>query len=837
MDTKWKSNDKKSFWTAFGIVFLFTVVFICFLPLFQERAKNEFEDPFTGGTFIQMLCESNYIQHKYLRERADQKVYSFGDLYVNAEYVGTEQEDDYAADRSNVYYVSEDATAGSAALLEEVKNFAESSVDELWNFKYQAQELTQQLDYYAVDKASGISVGNSNQAALAEIAGGKNPENSPYVYYVYFNYDSVGNLENCGVSSTGKVGDFLKRVEALGRVGYLNKYYSSDASCNIHFYNEARGEYYRYRFSANHPSNMRIVYAMTMDQYQTFMNGYDQYGFLPNYTRSSEQSYLKAGVLGTLYIFALIAMVSGTWMVYFGNRKGAGAYTFQQMKICSLPIEINAILVVCEMAAGEFLVAQICAYQNGWFFPNLTKQFLEPFHISWMRLPLLSLLFFAYFFLAYALGSVLPGMLHPRRYLKGHSLIYRYWDRIITFLKNFYQELVNFDIGTDARRIITKLVVVNFAILAFMSMLWVWGIFLIAAYSVIIYFLLKKYVKDIQNKYHNLLKATSSIARGDLDIVLSEDFGVFESYKNELRQIQMDFKRAVDEEVKSQRMRSELITNVSHDLKTPLTAIITYINLLKVPGITEEQREEYINTLDKKAVRLKVLIEDLFEVSKATTNNITLNYDQVDIRNLMQQCYLEYEDRITQADLQFKFMMPEEKVVLTLDPQKTFRIFENLYTNIVKYSLPSTRVYLILKNLSDTVEIEIKNISRTELNVAPEELTERFVRGDGSRNTEGSGLGLAIARSFTELQHGTLSLTLDGDLFKVTLVFRKWNGIQEAESAQTVNETHSDMAFPMETGRKAAPGTMPQNTPSAPKHAYDPRRWRSERNLKKKKWN
>ena len=145
-------------------------------------------------------------------------------------------------------------------------------------------------------------------------------------------------------------------------------------------------------------------------------------------------------------------------------------------------------------------------------------------------------------------------------------------------------------------------------------------------YSLIIYFLLKKYVHDIQTKYQNLLRATSSISRGDFDTAFSEDFGVFESYKKELLQIQTDFKKAVDEEVKSQRMKSELITNVSHDLKTPLTAIITYINLLKEPGLTPIQQQEYLDTLDKKALRLKVLIEDLFEISKATTNNVCLLY-------------------------------------------------------------------------------------------------------------------------------------------------------------------------------------------------------------------
>ncbi len=389
MDTKWKSNDKKSFWTAFWIVFLFTAVFMCFLPLFKERADSEFEDPFTGSQFIKMLCESNYIQHKYLRERADQKVYSFGDLYVGIEYVGTEKDEYSIHENSGVYSVPENATVGSDALLEEAKGFAESSVEEeLWNYKYQAQELTQRLDYYAVDKVSGISVGNSNQEALSEIAGGKNPENNPYVYYVYFNYDSVGNLENCGVSASGDVGEFLKRVEALGRAGYLDGYYGGDSVCNVYFYNDALDEFYRYRFTGKHPRDMKIVYAMTRTQYQDFMGEYGSYGIFPNYTHSSEQSYLRAGILGNLYIFAMIAAILGAWMVYFGNRREAGAYTFQQLRICTLPIEVNAILVISGIAVGEFLIAQMCAYQKGWFLPNVSRQFLEPMGLSWLKLPI-----------------------------------------------------------------------------------------------------------------------------------------------------------------------------------------------------------------------------------------------------------------------------------------------------------------------------------------------------------------------------------------------------------------------------------------------------------------
>ena len=351
-------------------------------------------------------------------------------------------------------------------------------------------------------------------------------------------------------------------------------------------------------------------------------------------------------------------------------------------------------------------------------------------------------------------------------------------------------------------------------------------------YSLILYFLLKKYVHDIQTKYQNLLRATSSIARGDFDTAFSEDFGVFESYKKELLQIQTDFKKAVEEEVKSQRMKSELITNVSHDLKTPLTAIITYINLLKEPGLTPIQQQEYLDTLDKKALRLKVLIEDLFEISKATTNNVTLHYDNVDICNLLRQCYLEYEARMQEKNLTFKFQLPEEKVILRLDPQKTFRIFDNLYTNISKYAMPSTRVYVTVTDSASETQIAIRNISQMELTVSGEELTERFVRGDGSRNTEGSGLGLAIARSFTELQHGTMQILLDGDLFKAILTFRKPGAEPIDNRSEHLDTAHSANANL--SGNLNCPGAADNPAEGIePPPIYRPSRWRSDKNLRK----
>lgn len=258
-----------------------------------------------------------------------------------------------------------------------------------------------------------------------------------------------------------------------------------------------------------------------------------------------------------------------------------------------------------------------------------------------------------------------------------------------------------------------------------------------------------------------------------MNTIITEDIGVFEPMKEDLTQIRDGFKKAVDEEIKSQRMKTELITNVSHDLKTPLTAITTYVELLKKEGITDEERKEYVDTLARKSQRLKVLIEDLFEVSKASSNNITLNLMNVDIVKLMKQVVVEHKEKYDEAGLQLHWKVPEEKVELMLDSQKTYRIFENLFLNIQKYAMPNSRVYIDVTDEDEQISIVVKNMSAEPLNVAGEELVERFVRGDASRNTEGSGLGLAIAKNFTEAQKGTFDVCVDGDLFKTTLIWKK----------------------------------------------------------------
>ena len=343
-----------------------------------------------------------------------------------------------------------------------------------------------------------------------------------------------------------------------------------------------------------------------------------------------------------------------------------------------------------------------------------------------------------------------------RLYRKVKKLAYR-----------VYEIVTDIDFTDKGSKAILRIVVVNFIILAVTSV-WVYGVMALIIYSVILYFLLKKYFNEIKRDYHKLLEATNEIADGNLDVEIDENLGVFEPFKEEIEKIQSGFKKAVDEEVKSQRMKTELVTNVSHDLKTPLTAIITYVNLLKIDQDPERQKE-YIDVLDRKSLRLKALIEDLFEISKASSKSVNLNIANIDIVNLFKQVKLEMEEKITEANLDFRLDIPEDKVIVALDGQKTYRIFENLIGNAVKYAMPHTRVYVKIAAEDGDAVFQMKNVSATELTFNPEEITERFVRGDSSRNTEGSGLGLAIVKSFVEIQKGKFWIETEADLFKAEI--------------------------------------------------------------------
>lgn len=383
------------------------------------------------------------------------------------------------------------------------------------------------------------------------------------------------------------------------------------------------------------------------------------------------------------------------------------------------------------------------------------------------------------------IAAIRQFLCRPKYYLQNRILcihVLKWLGKKIGALMKWFTTI---DLSKKMRATVLKLVGANYIVLLVLYTVlegtvhyldeeyWLFGAFVLLVYSLILYVLLLKWGMTMKKQYNSVLSATNSMAEGNLKISLEENLGVFQPIGDSVQKVQQGFQKAVMEEAKSQNMKTELITNVSHDLKTPLTAIITYVDLLKKEDTTEEQRKSYIETLEQKSQRLKALIEDLFEVSKAHSGNVVMNFMDVDVVSLIKQVKSEMNDQMEASGLIFRFNLPEEKVILSLDGQRTYRVFENLLSNALKYAMPYSRVYVDMLVGDSTVKVIFRNVSAQELDFDPQRLTERFVRGDASRNSEGSGLGLAIAKSFMELQHGKLNIEVDGDLFKVTLVWNK----------------------------------------------------------------
>ena len=268
--------------------------------------------------------------------------------------------------------------------------------------------------------------------------------------------------------------------------------------------------------------------------------------------------------------------------------------------------------------------------------------------------------------------------------------------------------------------------------------------------------------------YCRLRQGTRTIARGDLEYQVDARHMPYDLrlQAEDLNNISAGLSEAVEERMRSERFKAELITNVSHDLKTPLTSIINYVNLLKSTRQTDPKAEEYIEVLERKSQRLKKLTEDLVEASKASTGALRVNRERIDAGQLIDQALGEWEEKLAGRQLTVVTTLPEGETWVYADGRHLWRVIDNLLSNCAKYAMEGTRVYLDLVRGRGQVAVSVKNISREPLNVPPERLMERFVRGEESRSTEGSGLGLSIARSLTELQGGTFELVVDGDLFK-----------------------------------------------------------------------
>ncbi|WP_434797488.1 histidine kinase dimerization/phospho-acceptor domain-containing protein [Terrisporobacter vanillatitrophus] len=267
-------------------------------------------------------------------------------------------------------------------------------------------------------------------------------------------------------------------------------------------------------------------------------------------------------------------------------------------------------------------------------------------------------------------------------------------------------------------------------------------------------------------------KEVESIKNGDIDCKLQiEGNGQIALLAENINNMNEGLSKAVDNAIKSEKMKTELITNVSHDLKTPLTSIINYVDMLKSDTLDDDTKKSYLSILDKKSKRLKILVEEIFEAAKLSSGEMEFNIEKTDIKELLIQSVVELDDKIQESRLDFIVEAPGQPIFAMIDGKRTFRAFENLISNITKYSAPNSRVYIDLFVENNTISITFKNISNYRLNLSPDEFLERFRRGDSSRNTEGSGLGLSITQSIVNTQNGAMDLNIDGDLFKVILQF------------------------------------------------------------------
>lgn len=317
------------------------------------------------------------------------------------------------------------------------------------------------------------------------------------------------------------------------------------------------------------------------------------------------------------------------------------------------------------------------------------------------------------------------------------------------------------------------------AVLIFFTFISVFGdyppfAFLFVAFGVYLFYrYLKEYSKLITD-IGLVVDHTELIRNGDLNSkLILPDSSPMHKTSEDLNNIQEGVFTAVQDQLKSERMKIELITNVSHDLKTPLTAIVNYIDLLGRENLTPEYANDYVKVLSKKTARLTNLTQDIFDISKAQSGNLELNIEKIDIVELIKQSIAELDEKIQESSLSFRINLPNEKVYINADGRKLYRVFDNLISNILKYSLGNTRVYIELVDDKESVTITFKNIASYELNIKAEDLIERFVRGDESRSTEGSGLGLAIVQSFVNLCGGSFEINVDGDLFKAIVKFKK----------------------------------------------------------------
>ena len=711
----------------------------------DEKLKSNLEFYVTNKEFSEILSKETFVLYKDMLETIQGSEVNASDIYLKpkSEF---DNSDDY-----NIF-----------------KDKLNSNLED-WKKDFESDYIN--LDYSILDKDENIiKSSNDNNLGTLINSNDANVLKNKYSFYVSIKFDDNGELS-------------------------VNDIYIENQSSSLDYKRSIRNDllYYKLRKMIylnnndvfNPIKNMTFIYGINKD-----LKYYDKIKINLN-GNIEDNAYNGIGHMYVLMFSAIIIILSLLIPFKFENK----------IRICKMffkvPFELSVILISIIIS---FMYSEAPVLIRNTIDESTVKFLLsdilkiDPLIGSFLDY-LFNLLYWAvYIILIVTSITILKNILFVGliKYCKEKTLI----SIIVRFVKRIskatHKKLLNIiknvDLKDKSNNFIKKVLLVNLLIQIILSIicilvgeiiissvqsLFIWLTCLLIIYNIILFKMIKKYFDIVRDDFNILLNGTSKIADGNLEAKINEDVGIFNPIKDLIERIKVGFKKAVDEEVKSQKMKTDLISNVSHDLKTPLTSIITYVDLLKNENISAEDRRAYIETLDKKSQRLKFLIEDLFEVSKATSGNITLNLVKVDIVGLMKQTQIELEDKIRASDLQIKNNFPENKVILELDSQKTFRVFENLLTNIVKYAMTSSRVYIDIIEEKEQVVVTMKNMSAEEITFISADIVERFQRGDKSRNTEGSGIGLAIVKSFVEAQGGKFNIDIDGDLFKAIIIFKK----------------------------------------------------------------
>lgn len=441
-----------------------------------------------------------------------------------------------------------------------------------------------------------------------------------------------------------------------------------------------------------------------------------------------------------LLIFVFIIYAGTLGRDYWGSQKVV-LNSFDRIYT-----DVNLLMCIALIFIWSFIAVEVILSRGAY---KMTSLYNDSYNV---------MLYITAFLGSFGLALISSLIKHfKNRTLITSSLIYKVLKSIFNFFGSIFRS------SSLGKKIAALLIIYPLLVVGSL-------IFFPIVIALAIYFALKK-VKDFEEIQNGVRKIKS----GELNYQIKvNDKGNLKELSSNINEIGEGLESAIDNELKSERMKSELITNVSHDIRTPLTSIITYVDLLKNED-DESKKQDYIEVIDNKSLRLKVLIDDLFEASKVSSGNIPINLEQIDLTALLSQGIGEVADRIEENNLEFKINLPKEEVNIIADGDLLWRAIENLFTNIFKYSLHGSRVYIDVYEDGEDVFLVMKNISAYELNISEGELMERFKRGDESRTSEGSGLGLSITESLIDAQKGEFKIEIDGDLFKTTIKLKKYN--------------------------------------------------------------